>query len=133
MNNGHTIQVDTASGGSLAAGGTSYDLLQFHFHAPSEHLVGGQKFPMEVHFVHRNAAGTLGVLGIFLKEGASNPAFAAIVGAMPKEAEAKAPLPADVDVAAFLPKSLAILELRRLADDAALQRDRRLAGADRAG
>jgi carbonic anhydrase len=108
FNNGHTIQIDTQSGGSLAAGDASYDLLQFHFHAPSEHLVGGQKFPMEVHFVHKNSAtGTLGVLGVFLKEGAGNPAFAAIVGAMPKQHAATAPIPADVDINALLPKSLA--------------------------
>jgi carbonic anhydrase len=106
VNNGHTIQVDAASGGTLTAGDANYDLLQFHFHAPSEHLVDGQNFPMEAHFVHKNAAtGGLGVLGVFLREGERNPAFAAIIGAMPKEHGAKAVVPEAIDVSALLPKS----------------------------
>jgi carbonic anhydrase len=26
--------------------------LQFHFHAPSEHLINGKTFPLEMHVVH---------------------------------------------------------------------------------
>ena len=32
--------------------GIRYDLLQFHFHQPSEHTLNGNHLPMEVHFVH---------------------------------------------------------------------------------
>jgi carbonic anhydrase len=39
-------------------------LLQYHFHRPSEHLIGGKSFPMELHFVDRNAAGILAVVGV---------------------------------------------------------------------
>ena len=42
-------------------GAERYDLLQFHFHTPSEHRVAGRSFPMEIHFVHRNARGQLAV------------------------------------------------------------------------
>jgi hypothetical protein len=53
-----------------------YELIQFHFHAPSEHLVAGKRFPMEVHFVHQKAnSGDLGVVGVFLTEGAANQSF----------------------------------------------------------
>jgi len=34
--------------------GERYDLLQFHFHTPSEHAVNGVRTAMEVHFVHIN-------------------------------------------------------------------------------
>jgi carbonic anhydrase len=35
--------------------GIRYDLLQFHFHQPSEHTLNGNHSPMEVHFVHLRA------------------------------------------------------------------------------
>ena len=35
--------------------GLAYDLIQFHFHSPSEHLINGERYPLEVHFVHQNA------------------------------------------------------------------------------
>jgi carbonic anhydrase len=54
----HTVQVDVASTNAtntLQFGGKTYDLLQFHFHVPSEHRIDDEYFPMEVHFVHRSA------------------------------------------------------------------------------
>jgi carbonic anhydrase len=30
----------------------TYKMLQFHFHCPSEHLVSGKSYPMELHIVH---------------------------------------------------------------------------------
>ena len=40
--------------------------LQFHFHAPSEHTIGGRQMDLEVHFVHLSEEGELGaVLGVF--------------------------------------------------------------------
>ena len=44
--------------------GVAYKLLQFHYHSPSEHTVNGVQYPLEVHFVHQNAAGALAVFGI---------------------------------------------------------------------
>lgn len=67
-NNGHTIQVTYQSGSYLTVGSKKYQLLQFHFHTPSEHLKNGRSYPMEVHFVHADEYGVLGVVGVFLKE-----------------------------------------------------------------
>jgi carbonic anhydrase len=36
----------------IRVNGIPYDLVQFHFHAPSEHTVDGRRTEMEVHFVH---------------------------------------------------------------------------------
>ena len=36
IDNGHTIQVNYAPGSSIEVGGTRYELVQFHFHKPSE-------------------------------------------------------------------------------------------------
>ncbi len=83
VNNGHTIQVNFAEGSTLALGSERYTLLQFHFHRPSEHKIGGKSFPMEVHFVHRNAAGALAVVGVLMTAGRQNKVFNTVVGTMP--------------------------------------------------
>jgi len=90
VNNGHTIQLDTGEGSTLTVGEDKYTLLQFHFHRPSEHKIGGKSYPMEVHYVHRDAAGKLAVVGVLMTEGASNGTFKAIAAAMPSKAGAQA-------------------------------------------
>jgi carbonic anhydrase len=106
VNNGHTIQVNVPAGSTLSAGGHVYDMVQFHFHAPSEHLVDGKPFPMELHFVHKKRGnGGLGVLGIFLEPGEPNAAFAALADAFPKEHEQEAEAPAGGNPNGLLPQS----------------------------
>ena len=83
VNNGHTIQVNLGESSVLAYGNTNYRLVQFHFHHPSEHLIGGKGFPMEAHFVHANAAGSLAVIGALMTAGRANPVFSRIVSTMP--------------------------------------------------
>lgn len=83
--NGHTIQVNFDEGSTLTVGETSYDLKQFHFHAPSEHTVDGAHFPMEMHLVHQSTDGALAVLGVLVAEGAENAAFAPIWSNLPDE------------------------------------------------
>ncbi len=104
-NNGHTIQVDTAPGRSIVYNGIRYDLLQFHFHAPSEHRIQGAAAPMEAHFVHRDAnSGNLAVVGILLTAGESdNAAYAAVLDHMPAEASEPAALPAPLALQSLLP------------------------------
>jgi carbonic anhydrase len=86
VNNGHTIQVNSGAGNTLTVGKDKYELLQYHFHHPSEHLIAGKSYPMEVHFVHRNAAGALAVVGVLMTAGKTNTAFKQIVAAMPPKA-----------------------------------------------
>ena len=71
-NNGHTIEGRYEPGSFIKIDGKRYELLQFHFHAPSEHTVDGKNYPMEAHLVHRSEDGQLAVVGIFLKEGKIN-------------------------------------------------------------
>lgn len=78
VNNGHTIQLNFATGSHITVGGEKYELLQVHFHRPSEHLIGGKNFPMEAHFVHRNAAGSLAVVGVLMATGKPNAAFSKV-------------------------------------------------------
>jgi carbonic anhydrase len=96
-NNGHTIEVPVPPGHVLRVSGADFTLLQFHFHAPSEHRTGGRAFPMEAHFVHSGSAGELAVVAVMLAEGAANPAWAPVFDGIPEGApsgEAQISLPA---------------------------------------
>lgn len=75
-NNGHTIQYDVDAGSMAVIDGVDYELLQFHFHARSEHTVDGDGYPMEVHLVHIDMDGNLAVLGAFIEEGGENATLA---------------------------------------------------------
>src|SRR5690349_14926291 len=60
-----TEQADVAPGsGHVTVAGTRYDLVQFHFHTPSEPQFGGRSTPPEMHLVHRSAEGKLRVIGV---------------------------------------------------------------------
>ncbi len=76
LDNGHTIQINAETGETLTVADKSYALVQFHFHAPSEHTVNGKHYPMEMHFVHKADDGALAVVGVLLDEGATNPGIA---------------------------------------------------------
>ena len=75
LNNGHTIQVDHRGRSLLRVADSQFELVQLHFHAPSEHTVAGRHYPLEVHLVHRQVGttGNLAVVGILVEESAENP------------------------------------------------------------
>ena len=104
FNNGHTIQANYDSGSSITLNGVRFDLVQFHFHAASEHAIGGQHEPMEIHFVHRNAQGELAVVGVLLKSGSENAAYVPIFQNLPPQASQPAPVAGvSVDANQLLP------------------------------
>jgi carbonic anhydrase len=103
VNNGHTIQVNLASGGSVKLASGSAELLQFHFHAPSEEKINGKAYPLVAHLVHKDAQGKLAVVGVLFKVGKTNPMLAKVFAAMPANAGGKAPLAEPFDAAALLP------------------------------
>ena len=97
VNNGHTIQVNLDAGNSIDLAGVKYELLQFHFHTPSEHLVDGKHTPLEVHFVHKGGD-KLAVVGLFIDErGAANAALAPVFKQLGQPGDL------DVDLPAILP------------------------------
>lgn len=103
VNNGHTIQADVEKDSMIEVDGQPFELVQFHFHAPSEHTLNGKPFAFETHFVHKSAKGELAVVGVLHTIGAENPTLAPIWGAMPKTVDEKKPL-AKTDLAAMLPR-----------------------------
>jgi carbonic anhydrase len=85
-NNGHTIQVALPPGNSITVGDHKYELIQFHFHAPSEEAISGKRAPLVAHFVHKDADGKLAVIGVLFDVGAQNAALTPVFGNMPPRA-----------------------------------------------
>lgn len=109
LNNGHTVQFNTEGGGTLSEAGVTYDLLQVHFHAPSEHVVNGKHAPLEAHFVHRSKDGALSVIGVFIVEGKANPALAALIKYLPTKVTPATPIEGvTIDPNDLLPASMAM-------------------------
>lgn len=103
VNNGHTVQVNLPAGQSLKIGDQGYELLQFHFHTPSEETIAGRHTAMVAHFVHRNAAGELSVVGVLLEQGKKNAAFDPIFSHLPRPNESITVEGLKLDLAALLP------------------------------
>lgn len=103
VNNGRTLKINYAAGNTLTLNDQTYELVQFHFHAPSEHLIENQASAMELHLVHKNAANQLAVLGVMIEPGAANPSLEEIWQHMPSVEEENAPH-LDVNVSSLLPR-----------------------------
>ena len=106
FNNGHTIQANYDAGSSIIYNETEYQLIQFHFHHPSEHTIAGQAFDMELHLVHATASGNLAVVGILLQQGdAHNAALAPVFDHLPTEVGDPQAAGVQINAADFLPEN----------------------------
>ncbi len=105
INNGHTVQVNYAAGSTIMVGGHSFDLLQFHFHTPSENHIDAKSYPMEAHLVHKDKNGALGVIGVMFEDGTENSFLAKFWEKLPEKAHAHVTDDAiQLNVAEMLPK-----------------------------
>ena len=106
FNNGHTIQVNYDEGSGIFYNEIEYDLLQFHFHHPSEHMIDGQLADMEIHFVHASETGNLAVIGVLLMStDETNNNYATVFDYLPaEEGEPEAMEGMSVSAAALLPE-----------------------------
>ena len=105
VNNGHTIQIDIEGNNSLTVRGSSFKLLQFHFHHPAEERVDGLGFAMVVHLVHQNAEGQLAVVAVLLDPGAANALIGKVWTHMPLDTGDRVRLPSGlIDMNELLPK-----------------------------
>ena len=105
FNNGHTIQVNIDAGSAIVYNGITYNLLQFHFHSPSEHTIEGMPAPLEIHFVHQDPnSGNLAVVGILLTEGeGDNEAYSAVFDHLPAHVGEPEAAGEPIALAALLP------------------------------
>lgn len=103
VDNGHTIQVNVPVGSYVMIDGEKYSLAQFHFHAESEHTFSGKHFPLEAHFVHKNADGKLAVVGVMFEPGARNAGLEAVLLNMPGKVNQEKRVMAKFNPASLLP------------------------------
>jgi carbonic anhydrase len=103
VNNGHTVQVNYAAGSYVEVDGVRYDLVQFHFHAPSEHTIAGRFAAAEMHLVHKSATGALAVVGVLLEEGEHNARFDPVWNNLPGKPGAAQRFAAEIDADDLLP------------------------------
>lgn len=103
INNGHTVMIEYAPGSTITVDGHTYELKQFHFHAPSEHTVDGEHFPMEAHLVHADEDGNLAVVAVFYRIGQTNVTLSKLWQHLPHQAGIKHYLPAHHNVSHLMP------------------------------
>lgn len=82
VDNGHTIQVNANGAGAVRIDERTFRLVQFHVHAPSEHTIDGERFPLELHLVHRNSDDKLTVVAVMVRPGAALEGFDEILAAI---------------------------------------------------
>lgn len=103
LNNGHTVQVNYASGSSINIDNKEFELKQFHFHSPSENTIEGRSYPMEAHFVHADKDGNLAVIAVMFKEGRHNEELEKAWSQMPAQAGDKHAFASLLDANRLLP------------------------------
>jgi carbonic anhydrase len=103
VDNGHTVQVNLSPGNSIEVMGRRYDLLQFHFHRPSEERVNGRQFDMVAHLVHKDIDGRLAVVAVLLDRGSAHPLIQAVWNNLPLEKGEPLPARTALDMNALLP------------------------------
>jgi len=87
IDNGHSIQVNVSPGSALQVGRDRYELVQFHFHHPSEEQIDGKRFDMVAHLVHRDSGGRLAVVAVPLRSGPPNALIATLWAHLPEQKE----------------------------------------------
>ena len=91
-NLGHTIQLDFEKGSTISLDGMTYQFKQMHFHTPSEHLIDGMTFPMELHIVNylapknKNDTPHYLVIAVLFKMGKENIFISEFLNLIPKKA-----------------------------------------------
>lgn len=104
INNGHSVQVNFDKQGSITFKKTKYNLVQLHFHTPSENQVDGRTYPLEMHLVHASSDNKFVVVAVFFDEGKANPILQDIVNTAPSEVNGTNALK-NLNVSALVPKS----------------------------
>jgi carbonic anhydrase len=85
VDNGHTVQVTLSGGNYITVNNRMYELVQFHFHRPSEERVNGRGFEMVAHLVHRDAEGKLAVIAVLIERGRAQQLIQTVWNNLPLE------------------------------------------------
>ncbi len=103
-NSGYTIQLKYDKGSYVKYEDKKCDLLQLHFHTPSEHLINGRAFPMEAHLVHKCDDGKLLIIGVMVRQGKEHSLIKDIWTVMPEKAGESVKVDVKINAKGILPK-----------------------------
>jgi carbonic anhydrase len=103
IDNGHTVQVNVGPGNSIEAAGKRFELVQFHFHRPSEERIDGRQFEMSLHLVHKDEQGRLAVVGLLFEKGPPQPVLQKVWNNLPLEKNEESAARVPLELAELLP------------------------------
>lgn len=104
LDNGHTVQVNLGGGNHITVMGKMYELVQFHFHRPSEERINGRASDMVAHLVHKDADGKLAVVAVLLNGGNPNSLVQTIWNNLPLEKNDPVIPTSTIDMGQILPE-----------------------------
>jgi carbonic anhydrase len=90
-NLGHTVQLDLDPGNTISINERTFEFKQMHLHTPSEHLIDGITYPMEMHIVTTLKDQPEGetteylVLAFLVRMGKENKFISNFIDQIPKE------------------------------------------------
>ena len=96
-----------APGNSIEVMGRRFELVQFHFHRPSEERIDGRQFDMVAHLVHKDVDGRLAVVAVLLERGSAHPLVQSVWNNLPLEKGDEVTARAPLDLNQLLPKDRA--------------------------
>ncbi len=102
---GHTVLADCETGDSIRFDKGTFDLVQFRIHRPSEHLIGGRRFPMEIQFLHRDPSDRLVMVAVLCQKGEPNRALETFSDSLPSRLGEQGYLGKAVPLQDLLPES----------------------------
>ena len=104
VDNGHTVQVNVEPGNAITITGKRYELVQFHFHRPSEERINGRQYDMVAHLVHKDPDGHLAVVAVLLDRGSAQPIVQSVWNNLPLEKGDEVHAGTRIDLAQLLPQ-----------------------------
>lgn len=104
LDNGHTVLVNVGPGNAIEVMGKRYDLVQFHFHRPSEERIDGKSFDMVVHLLHKSTDGKLAMVAVLLESGNAQSVVQTVWNNLPLEKGDEVIAKGPIDPAGLLPE-----------------------------
>ncbi|MEZ5629041.1 MAG: carbonic anhydrase family protein [Rhodocyclaceae bacterium] len=105
LNNGHTVQVSVGPGNTMSVMGRTFDLVQFHFHRPSEERINGRGFDMVAHLVHKDLDGRLAVVAVLIERGEAHSLVQTLWNNLPLEKHHDYAPAVSINAAELLPQA----------------------------
>ena len=103
IDNGHTVQVNVEPGNSITITGKRYELVQFHFHRPSEERINGRQYDMVAHLVHKDVDGHIAVVAVLLDRGSAQSLVQTVWNNLPLEKGDEVRAGSRIDLSQLLP------------------------------